>query len=89
MRTYILYNYFDCYRDECGLWSVNNQCIEADDLVIADDATDKDICEYLKQNGYLTTSDMRRLAVDDYGGDYIEILVKKTRCPIYGLMMNN
>lgn len=85
---YTLYNYFDCYKDEFGSWCVNNQCVEAYDVIFADDVTNKDICEYLKTNGYLTTSDLRRLSVNDYG-NAIEVCVKKTGQPLYGLIMNN
>lgn len=42
-----LINYFDVWGNAEEGWEVNNQCIEAEDIHISDEATDKDICEYL------------------------------------------
>ncbi len=86
-RTYTLYNYFDVWNYD-GEWVVNNQCIEAEDIYISDDSTDKEICTYLKDAGYLTTNDMRRLYVDDEG-DAITIYERKGLKPIYGLLANS
>ena len=87
MVTYRLVNYFDVWGNKKDGYEVNNQCIEADDLVIADDATPKEICEYLKSINMLATSDMRRLEVVDWG-DMIEINERKTGRPLFGLYMN-
>lgn len=87
MKTYTLINYFDVWGNEKDGYEVNNQCVECDDLVITDDATPKDICNYLKDRGYLTTSDMRRLTVEDYG-DTIEILKRKGYKPLFGIRVN-
>jgi len=87
MVTYRLVNYFDVWGNKKDGYEVNNQCIEADDLVITDDATPKEICEYLKSINMLATSDMRRLEVVDWG-DMIEINERKSGCPLFGLYMN-
>ncbi len=87
MATYRLVNYFDVWGNKKDGYEVNNQCVEADDLVIADDATPKEICEYLKSINMLATSDMRRLEVVDWG-DMIEINERKSGCPLFGLYMN-
>lgn len=87
MKTWSLINYFDVWGNAKDGYEVNNQCIEFADLVIADDATDKDILNYLKEIGFLTTSDMRKLMIENLG-DYIEIS-KKDRYPICGLIINN
>lgn len=88
VNTYTLINYFDVWGNKKDGYTVNNQCIEADDINITDDATPKEICEYLKNINMLATSDMRRLEVVDYG-DLIEINEKKSGCPLFGLMMNH
>jgi len=86
-NTYTLINYFDVWGNEKDGWEVNNQCVEFSDLKISDDATPKEICEYLKSINMLATSDMRKLEVTDWG-DLIEINERKTGKPLFGLMMN-
>ena len=83
-KTYRLVNYFDVYKDVDDVWIVNNCCVECEDLVIADDATDKEIVTYLRDAGYLTTNDMRKVGVEDYG-EYIEIYAKKECMPLFRL----
>ena len=84
---YTLINYFDVWGNKNDGWEVKDQCIEADDIVIADDATPKEICDYLKSIKMLATSDMRRLEVIDWG-DLIEINERKSGRPLFGLHMN-
>lgn len=84
VRTYALINYFDVWGNEKDGWDINDCCVEFDDLQIADDATPKDICEYLRKIGFLTSSDMRRLTVEDMG-EMIEIYEKKTMKPLCSL----
>ena len=81
---YELINYFDVWGNAEDGWEVNNQCIEFRDLVITEDASDKDILNYLVDIGFLATSDMRKLLVDN-SGDMIEIFEKKSMKPICGL----
>lgn len=87
MNTYTLINYFDVWGNKKDGYEVNNQCIEKDDIVIADDATPKEICEYLVKIGMLKTSDMRRLEVIDWG-NLIEINERKSGRPLFGLHVN-
>lgn len=87
MKTWTLINYFDVIGNKEEGYEINNQCVEFNDLVIADDATPKDICEYLVKIKMLATSDMRRLSVEDCG-DLIEIYERKSGLPLFGLMMN-
>lgn len=81
-----LINYFDVWGNAKDGWEINNQCVEFDDLYITDDCSKKEILDYLKNNGYLTTSDMRRLEVVDYG-EVIEINERKGGKPLYGLQI--
>lgn len=87
-KTFTLINYFDVWGDSEYGWVVNNQCVEADDVYISDDSTDKEICEYLRKTGYLTSSDMRKLAVSDWG-DLIEINERKSGMPLFAFIRNN
>ena len=74
---YELINYFDVWGNAEDGWEVNNQCVEFRDLIITEDASDKDILNYLVDIGFLATSDMRKLLVDN-NGDMIEIFEKKS-----------
>lgn len=85
VRTYALINYFDVWGNAKDGWEVNDMCTEFEDLQITDDATDKDILEYLVQIGFLTTSDRRRLVVEDLGGQNIEIYQRKGMKPLCSL----
>ena len=81
MDRWRLINYFDVWGNEKDGYEVNNQCVEFDDLYIADDATDKDILNYLKDTGFLKTSDKRKVRICDCG-DLIEIEAVKGNYPL-------
>ena len=87
MNTYTLINYFDVWGNEVDGYEVNNQCVEAEDIVITDDATNDDIINYLQLAGYLNTNDASLFEVED-NGDFIEIFAKKTMMPLYSLRRN-
>lgn len=82
--TYELINYFDVWGNEVDGYEVNNQCVEARDIQIADDATDDDIINYLQLAGYLNTNETSLFEVED-NGDFIEIFAKETIMPLYSL----
>ena len=84
---YTLINYFDVWGNAAEGFTVNNQCIECNDLYIDDAATNKDIVKHLKKAGYLLTDDLRRLSVVNFGS-YMEVQ-KKDGFPLFGLMPNN
>lgn len=86
-NTYTLINYFDVWGNEVDGYEVNNQCVEAEDIVIADDATDADIINYLQLAGYLNTNETSLFNVEN-NGDFIEIFVKETGMPLYSLRRN-
>ena len=86
-KTFTLINFFDVWGNKRDGWEVNNQCIEFDDLIISDDATDKQIISYLKEIGFLSTDDMRKVCLEDFGSA-IEIVRKKGRCPLGQLLLN-
>ena len=83
-RKYRLINYFDVLGNEKEGWEINNQCIEGEDFYIDDESSKKEICEFLKNSGFLKTSDMRQLYVDDamYDGR-IEIYQRKGMMPLF------
>lgn len=85
--TYTLINYFDVVGNLRDGYEVNNQCVECNDLYLSDDCTNKDILTYLYEHKYLTTCDMRRVGVDNYG-ELLEVYDKRGHFPLYGLMPN-
>lgn len=85
VKRYELINYFDVWGNAKDGWEVNNQCVEFDDLYLTDDITDKEILDYLKETGYLSTSDMRRIVVENWGDGFIEIYQRKGMVPLYSL----
>ena len=87
MKTWTVTNYFDVWGNAEDGWEVNNQCIEFDDLVITENATNKDICQYLVDRNLLTTSDMRKLYIENLG-DRFEIYEKKGMKPLFGISLN-
>ena len=86
-HTYTLTDYFDVWGNEDDGWTVNNSCPLYCDLVISDEATDKEILTYLKATGYLTTDDMRKVYLQD-DGDMIEIVQRKGDMPLGRLSRN-
>ena len=78
---YRLVNYFDVWGNKKDGYEVNNSCIEFDDLIILDEATEKDILKYLVDIGFLTTSDRRKIRIID-SGDWLEIEAVKNNYPI-------
>ncbi len=87
MATYTLINYFDVWGNEEDGYEVNNQSVEADDVVITDDATDQDIINFLFQHEYVTDDDISLYEIEN-NGDFIEIYVKETMMPLYSLRKN-
>lgn len=85
---YTLINYFDVLGNKKDGYEINNQCIKFNDWYISDDSTKKDILNYLVKAGYLKTSDMRKVNIDDYG-DYMEVYQVKNHFPLFGIMPNN
>lgn len=83
-RRYTLINYFDTYWDGES-WTVNNQCIEFDDLYITNDVTDKEILTYLTEKRYLATNDMRKVRIEDLG-DGMEVYQVKGHMPLFGII---
>lgn len=84
---YTLINYFDVWGNKEEGYEINNQCIEFEDWYIDDSATHKEILEYLKDAGYLNTSDMRKVNIMDCG-DYMEVYAVKDSFPLFGIMPN-
>lgn len=82
MSKYNLINYFDVWGNEEEGYEVNNLCIEERDIVITDDATDKDILEFLVAIGFLNTSDESKVYLQDYGYGMIEIYQKEHNYPL-------
>lgn len=84
---YTLYNYFDVYGNSVDGYEINNQEILFDDWYIADDCTNQDIINYLYDNGYLTTNNLEKVDIENYG-DYMEVYAVENCCPLFGIMPN-
>ena len=84
---YSLINFFDVWGNAKDGWEVNNQCVEFNDLIITDEATEKDILNYLVQIKFLSTSDRRRVRLE-FTGNVIEIYEVKGWKPI-GMLFPN
>lgn len=84
-RKYQLINYFDVYGSEKEGYEINNQCVEFDDWYIADDATDKEILDFLVKSAYLKTSDMRQVRIAS-DGEAMEVYAVKGHFPLFSIM---
>lgn len=85
MNKYTLVNYFDVWGNAKDGWEVNNLCNETTGITITDDASEKDVLNYLKLIGFLTTSDRRQVRVDMTDGDMMEIYAVKDNYPLGSL----
>ncbi len=86
-KTWTLVNYFDnWYNDEEG-WTVNNLCIEHDDIQISEDASNQDIIDFLYNIEFFNTNDISKFNVVDWG-DMIEISNAETGEPLCRLQPN-
>jgi len=83
---YSLINYFDVWGNPADGFEINNQRIEREAVEIPEDWTAKKIVTWLFENGFLTTADMRKLRVEEYG-EVIEIQ-KKNRFPLFAFTPN-
>ena len=84
MKKYMVIDYFDVWASEDGGWTVNDARTVTDNLVLPDNASDKEILNALVKIGFLTTSDMRRYVVEELG-DFIEVYQRKQMIPICSL----
>lgn len=85
MNKYTLVNYFDVWGNAKDGWEVNNLCNEATGITITDDASEKDVLNYLKLIGFLTTSDRRQVRIDMTDWDMMEIYAVKDNYPLGSL----
>ena len=76
-----LINYFDVLGNPKEGWEVNNLCVEKEGITIVDDATEKEILHFLKEIRFLTTDDMRRVRLENYGDGW-EIYAVKGWMPL-------
>lgn len=79
-----LIDYFDVWGNANDGWDVNDCSVVEENIWLDNSVTNKEILKYLEKIGYLNTSDMRKLVVEDMG-DIIEINQKKGNKPLYSL----
>ncbi len=82
---YEVMNYFDVWGNAKEGWEVNDQFYEGT-MEFPEHPTDKEICDVLKNNGLLNSSDMRRLKIENLGPGSVEVYQKKGMKPLFGLM---
>lgn len=85
MNKYTLVNYFDVWGNAKDGYEVNNLCKEETGITITDDASEKDILNYLVLIGFLATSDMRKVRIDTTDWDMMEIYAVKDNYPLGSL----
>ena len=88
LGIYTLVNDFDVWGNAKDGWDINDCRIEEENIMIDDFATDKEVVTMLKDKGYLTTNDMRKITVEEYGTD-IMIYERKGMKPLYELRRMN
>ena len=79
-----LIDYFDVWGNAKDGWDINDCCVVEENIWLDNSVTNKEILKYLENIGYLNTSDMRKLVVEDMG-DIIEINQRKGNKPLYSL----
>ena len=79
-----LIDYFDVWGNANDGWDVNDCRVVEENIWLDNSVTNKEILKYLEKIGYLNTSDMRKLVVEDIG-DIIEINQRKGNKPLYSL----
>jgi hypothetical protein len=79
-------NYFDVWSDSEEGWTVNNSCVEEVGIFIADDDTDEDIIQKLKDMGLLTELSILGKTVNVTNtGDGWEIETLDEGMPLFGI----
>lgn len=79
-------NYFDVWSDSEEGWIVNNSCVEEVGIFIADDDTDEDIIQKLKDMGLLTELSILGKTVNVTNtGDGWEIETLDEGMPLFGI----
>ena len=87
-NTWSLIDYFDVWGNKEDGWEVNNLSVEFEDLYIADDVTDEDLIDYLKDIGYLAKElEVSEIEIWD-SGDMIELSKADDGMPICRLTRN-
>ena len=79
-------NYFDVWSDSEEGWTVNNSCVEEVGIFIADDDTDEDIIQKLKDMGLLTEFAIYGVTTEVVNtGDGWEIQTMEDGMPLFGI----
>lgn len=87
VNHYKLIDYFDVWGNATDGWEVNNLCTVEDDIIIAEDATDEEIIDFLIQIEYLKPEARESVHLESYDNEMIEIVQTKDDYPIGRLEM--
>ena len=79
---YELIDYFDVWGNAEDGWEVNNQSVEFDDLMIANDCSDEEIIDFLIEIGYLSPAAKNQVMIEFYDSDWMEIVREEDYYPI-------
>lgn len=87
VNHYKLIDYFDVWGNPIDGWEVNDLTTVEEDIVIAEDATDEEIIDFLIQIEYLKPEARENVHLESYDNEMIEIVQTKDDYPIGRLEM--
>lgn len=87
INHYKLIDYFDVWGNPIDGWEVNDLTTVEEDIVIAEDATDEEIIDFLIQIEYLKPEARENVHLESYDNEMIEIVQTKDDYPIGRLEM--
>ena len=87
INHYKLIDYFDVWGNPIDGWEVNDLTTVEEDIVIAEDATDEEIIDFLIQIEYLKPEARENVHLESYDNEMIEIVQTKDDYPLGRLEM--
>lgn len=81
-NRYKLIDYFDVWGNETDGWEVNDLTIVEEDIIIAEDATDEGIIDFLISINYLKSESKENVYLESYDNEMIEIVRTKDDYPL-------
>lgn len=85
MAVYLVVEYNNVKRldDNCnGTWYIGEANKTDSFINITEDMTSREVCQSLKEGGFLPSADMRKFSVSDLDKDIIEITTKQKKKPL-------
>ena len=82
VNHYRLIDYFDVWGNETDGWEVNNLTEVESNIIIAEDATDEGIIDFLISINYLKPESKENVYLESYDNEMIEIVRTKDDYPL-------